>query len=96
MDSAEIVLVSKTYESDNIGNQIAQRNVRKVFAQIGSITQKEFSVAGQMGLKTELKAVVWKFEYAGEEAVILNDTEYAIYRTYIIGDKIELYLTKEL
>ena len=45
MDSAEIVLVSKTYESDNIGNQIAQRNERKVFAQIGSITQKEFSVA---------------------------------------------------
>ena len=96
MDSAEIILVSKTYASDSIGNQIAQRAEKKVFAQIGSITQKEFSAAGQMGLKTELKAVVWKFEYSGEEAVILNDTEYAIYRTYVNGDKIELYLTKEL
>ena len=96
MDSAEIILVSKTYASDSIGNQIEQRAEKKVFAQIGSITQKEFSAAGQMGLKTELKAVVWKFEYSGEDAVILNDTEYAIYRTYVNGDKIELYLTKEL
>lgn len=90
-------LINKTYTSDEIGQQIPTETIKTVFADIQSISQKEFFQAGQSGLKPQYKILIWGFEYSGETAVELDSKRYSVYRTFLRNDeKIELYLTEKV
>jgi hypothetical protein len=85
-----------TYESDEIGNRKLSPKEKAVFAKVVSASSAEFWRAGQTGLGADYKAEVWSFEYNGEVQVRFNNALYDVYRTYVRGDKTELYLRKAI
>jgi SPP1 family predicted phage head-tail adaptor len=89
-------LISKTYSSDDIGNQIETAAEKEIYCTIESISQSEFFASGQTGLKPEYKLIMWRFEYNGAKNVKLQGKTYSIYRTYCNNDKIELYLSEKV
>lgn len=70
----------------------------KVLAEIESITQKEYSAAGEKGVKPAHKIVMWRYEYNNETELELDGQRLTIYRTYnkTTEDRIELYAEKRL
>lgn len=85
---AEITLISRINATED--------KKTKVFADIESITQKEFSTAGEKGIKPALKIVMWRHEYNSETELECNGQRLTVYRTYdrITENKIELYTEK--
>lgn len=56
------------------------------YAEVKSVTQKEFYEAAAKGFKAEIKAVLpAKEEYSNEEQVIINGVVYDVIRTYEAG-----------
>lgn len=96
MNEVKISLLSSKYEDDELGNQIPVHTEKPVFAKILSASSAEFWKAGQTGLGADYKATIWNFEYSGEGKVKYADTVYEVYRTYVVGDRIELYLRKAI
>ena len=91
-----IFLLSESFETDEIGNDVSVKNENAVWAELNSISQSEFSAAAQNGLKPEYKVRMWYSEYNGEKLVKINSKIYKIYRTYKTSDLIELYVEEDL
>lgn len=91
-----IDLIGKSKKSvDSIGQIIQQEEKTSVFADVESISQSEFLAAGQNGHKPELRFLVWRADYSGQQYVDYNGKRYSIYRTYeAINGRIELYAEK--
>jgi len=70
---------------------------REVFAEIQSITMNEFYSAASVGMTPNAKAIVWAFEYHGEQILEIGGQRYKVYRTYQVptGNKMEIYYTFE-
>lgn len=96
MNEFKILLLKSSYESDELGNQIPITTETPVIAKVISASASEFWKAGQTGLGADYKAIVWSFEYSGEEKVKYADMLYEVYRTYEVGGKTELYLRKTI
>lgn len=96
VDEVKIKLLTSVFEEDAIGNQKQTYTEKTVFARIVSASSTEFWKAGQTGLTADYKAIIWRFEYHGEGRVEYAGTIYEIYRTYVVGDKIELHLRKAI
>lgn len=99
--STPIVLISKTYTIDSIGQQIATETRRSVYAKMQSVTRSEFFAAGEDGIKPSLVATMFEPDYQGEEIcelTMFGHTDiYTIYRTYLrSSDTLELYLEKRV
>lgn len=99
--SVELILISKTYTEDAIGQQIAAETRRSVYANVRSVSRAEWQAAGGMGLKPEFMATMFAPEYEGEdlcELTIFGATNtYSIYRTYLgANELLELYLEKKV
>jgi len=91
-----IFLISNTIIEDGIGNQIPQEALREVFCNIDSISQTEYFQASQAGLKSQLKIIIFEFDYNGEKIVEYNAKRYSIYRTFLRdNERIELYLASK-
>lgn len=71
---------------------------REIFAEIQSVTRAEFFQAQQAGMSVDGKAIVWAFEYKGEQILVLDTQRFAIYRTYQVpgSKKMELYYMSEV
>lgn len=63
-------------------------------AELKNIGQREFFSAGQMGMKPEMVADVFLWDYNYQTSLLYNGTKYHVYRTTVHGDYISLYLTK--
>lgn len=87
---AEITLISRINATED--------EKTKVLAEIESITQKEFSTAGEKGIKPAFKIVMWRHEYNNETELEHNGQHLTVYRTYdrITENKIELYTEKRV
>lgn len=103
MKEIDLILVSKTYDVDEIGQRIPVEKQKTVPALEDAITRNEWNTAGQNGIKAEKVVYTSVFNYEGEEIAIIDDVRYNIYRTYnssngrkITEDEIELYLRKEI
>ena len=105
MKEIDLILVSETYDPDEIGQRIPIESRRTVPAHEDSVTRNEWNAAGQNGIKAEKVVYTSTINYEGEEIAIINDVRYIIYRTYngpsygrhsITEDEIELYLRKEV
>ncbi len=86
----ELVLIKK------INTRDVERTT--VFAEVGSITQSEFTAAAQKELKPSCKFTIWNFEYGGQAEVEYKNEQYYVYRTYKLPDseRIELYAERRV
>ena len=99
MDRSDVLtLVSQSYtpdHTDELGQLIPVEEKREVFCSVGSVSFAEWSEGGRQGLRPELRATMFLYDYNGEDTAIYRDCRYAVYRTYIgKNDTIELYLER--
>lgn len=64
-----------------------------VYAEVSSITQREYEVAGQKDVKPSYKFTIWEFEYNGQTELEYEGNLLTVYRTFKQPntEKIELY-----
>ncbi len=84
-------LVEVEIIEDGLKNQIEHRIPRRVFCGELPVYSSEISNAGNIGIKAEKLIAIDFEEYNNEKYLIYNSREYTIYRTYRVGDYIELY-----
>lgn len=101
--SDEIELISKTYTMDGLGQQIEAEATRAVFCDLQSVGGSESTRERQAGIHASARAVVHAEDYDHEAEVnvltgnaVINAGKYAVYRTYLNGDTVELYLTESV
>lgn len=97
MDRSDVLtLISVAYTTDGIGQRIPTETEKQVYCKVRSVSQSEWFEAGRNGLKAELQATMFAYDYSGEEICEYNGKRYGIYRTYLRGtDEIELYLERK-
>ncbi len=94
---ADINLISRTFTSDTIGQQVATETIKTVVAELKSINRSEWVAAHQVGYNPVVTAIVSAFDYNNEEIVEINSERYVVYRTYSRKDDyIELMLRKKV
>ena len=90
-----IYLVSEKFERDENGVMVATMTKRKVYANIDSVTGRDWFEGGRNGLNPQYRMTMFAFDYEGEEVLEYNGQTYAIYRTYLTKhSQIELYVEK--
>lgn len=93
----KLSLICNNYITDRIGQLIPVEDKKEVFCDVISISSKEFSNAGVLGLKPVIAFKIWTNEYNGEETVEYNDVRYSVYRTYNNStNRTELYCEKKV
>ena len=94
---ADINLISMTFTSDTIGQQVATETIKTVVAELKSINRSEWVAAHQVGYNPVVTAIVSAFDYNNEEIVEIDSERYVVYRTYSRKDDyIELMLRKKV
>lgn len=94
---ADINLISRTFTSDTIGQQVATETIKTVVAELKSINRSEWVAAHQVGYNPVVTAIVSAFDYNNEEIVEIDSERYVVYRTYSRKDDyIELMLRKKV
>ena len=89
----KIIYLLKTKNSVNeIGDPIKTIEKVKRYAEVESVRQSEVYQAAAVGLKAEIMAVIWKFEYNREMFFEYEGKNYKIIRTFVRKkeEKIEL------
>ena len=66
-----------------------------VFCTVSSLYMRDTYAAFQAGIKPAWKISIFYGDYDGELSVEYDGIEYSVYRTYVEGDNIELYLRKD-
>ena len=93
----DINLISRTFASDTIGQQVATETIKTVVAELKSINRSEWVAAHQVGYNPVVTAIVSAFDYNNEEIVEIDSERYVVYRTYSRKDDyIELMLRKKV
>lgn len=94
--SVVITLISETVlENDLHVPQAVQQTERDVFADVTSVTGREWFDGGRNGIVPEYRITLFKYDYAGEQILRYNGITYQIYRTYDRRtDELELYVHK--
>ena len=95
-----IALIGSSVEVDALGQQkLVGRD--EVYAEVTSVSSKEYvtlgttnvkAPAGSHVVKEMLRVVVFRCEYNGQRKVEYNGVTYTVYRTYLKGKDIELYV----
>lgn len=91
-----IKLIGKSYTIDESGNQIAVDTARTVFCKVNSATRTEFYNAAQVNMHPNYVFTLSHYkDYLNEPEIEYTDwtgttKRYAITRTYINGDSIDL------
>lgn len=93
----DINLISRTFITDEIGQQVATETIKTVVAELKSINRSEWVAAHQVGYNPVVTAIVSAFDYNNEEIVEIDSERYVVYRTYSRKDDyIELMLRKKV
>ena len=83
------------YTKDADGNEIAREQSVTVFGSQESVYAAEFFNAGKLGIKPSCMVKIYSDEYHGEKYLSVDSGDrLSVYRTYDIGEKIELYCTE--
>jgi len=88
-------LISETFKSDPIGVRKPTETARDIIVFAKSISRSEWSAAARQGLRTAAVLTTAAVNYNDEKIVEYNGKRYGIYRTYLVGDDIELYLEEK-
>lgn len=95
MISGTAKLIAKTYTYDSIGQAVETESYTEIFVEERSITRTEWAEAGRVGHNPSIQLVTPYMNYNNQEEVEYKGVRYSIYRTYLNGDNIELYLEKK-
>ena len=94
--SAVINLIGVERVQDALGIWRSVPYSKEVFAQVDSITQREFFEAGRNGLNPEFRFTIFFGDYHDEPIVEYDGKQYSVYRTYYgRNDKLELYVERK-
>lgn len=89
----EITLIARTYQKDDIGQIVPLADTeRTIECKISSVGRNEWLTAHQGGYEAQYMMEVFGASYNGEKKAKFNGKTYDIYRTFAIGDRMELYL----
>lgn len=97
MDRSTVIkLIGVTRAQDDYGVWRPTRTSTQVYAQVDSVTQREFFEGGRNGLNPEFKFTMFFGDYNNEPIVEYNGEQFAVYRVYHgHNDKIELYVERK-
>ena len=93
MQSNTSNLISLVITQDSIGNSIKTETSTTIFVDEYSIGAKEFYSAAQSGFRPDILLKTFVGNYNNQTLVDYKGKRYTIYRTFIKGDVIEMYLT---
>lgn len=94
--TAILTLISEEQVQDELGVWHTTTSERDVFCEVNSVTRSEFFEGGRNGLNPEFELRMLASDYDGERICVLNEKQYAIYRTYLRkDDMIELYVIRK-
>lgn len=98
MDRSKVIyLISETFAPDGMNIYEPTQTSRKVFAQVDSVTGREWFEGGRNGLNPELRIRMFRPDYNGEQILEYNSVRYEIYRTYETRDDgIDLYVQRRV
>ena len=89
-------LISETFVSDAVGNQIPATSGTEVFCGELAITEREFYDAAQAGIRPETAVIVNSMDYDGQLKVSFKGITYSVIRRYPrIDEFTELYLQRK-
>lgn len=92
-----IKLIEETVSYDDLGVAHTEQSYHYAYAEIGSIGAKEYwASTGDHTVKPEARAKVFRYDYHGEKHCEIEGTQYHIYRSFIEGDFVSLYLEKRV
>jgi SPP1 family predicted phage head-tail adaptor len=78
----ELILIKKTHNDDDVGNQIPQEVKTTVLCNKKSISRAEFYLAKTTDLKPSLELEVNRYDYNKETEVEFYGKRYKIIRVY--------------
>lgn len=92
-----IILVAETFSKNEYGVPVPIPLPREVFAEVKSVSRREFFEAGRNGLNPQLQFTVFAGDFNGETICRYNGDQYSIYRSYWIpgSDYVELYVERK-
>ena len=86
------VLIAQTVTYDAIGQPIPRETETEVYVEERAITRQEWAEAGRNGFNPVTELVTPFMNYNNDRIVRYKGQRYSVYRTYLHGDNIELYL----
>ena len=97
----EITLIkpaSREQDAMGVWRSIGESSRPGILARKDSASRAEFSAAGQVGPRAELRFTINEVEYQGETVCEWDGKRYAIYRDYHVPgtDDLELYVQREV
>lgn len=89
-------LVTKTFTKDEYGvSTPTEVIIPDIPCEVKSATAAEWFEGGRQGLNPDKTFIIRQLEYNYQETVIYDSIRYAVYRTYLKGDDIELHCQRE-
>lgn len=88
----ELTLIKQTWDYSVSDDPVPAESELVVFGTISSIGREDWYNAGRDGLKPSFVFTTAACNYSGERIAKYNGHKFAIYRTYLLDDRIELYL----
>lgn len=94
MRSSVCKLIAETFVQDEYGVMRSSERETEVFCDITSVSASEWFNGGRNGLNPEKRVKIFLYDYDGEKVVEIEGDRFTVYRTYVDGDEIELYLER--
>lgn len=101
--SDEITLVTETKTQNALKQFVTSKTKKTVYCDLQSVSSTEEYNAGQGGHKSSGRAIVHTEDYSGQTLVevvdgneIMSAGPYDVYRRFLNGDTIELYLEERV
>lgn len=88
-------LVSVSTVKNAYGEDIDTETQAQVFASLSDVGRAEFFRASELALAPQFIARTAAINYSGQRILDYGGQRYAIYRTYVDGDYVELYCEKK-
>jgi len=90
-----VQLIAVSHEQNDIGELVEVETARTVMATLDDIGRSEFFQASAMEFAPSFVCRTAAINYGGETVLEHDGVRFAIYRTYLDGDTIELYAQKK-
>lgn len=92
--SDTIDLIAETVTIGDDGVPSTAETSATVFCEVTSVGANEWFEGGRNGLNPQYRFIIFTGDYHDEEICVFHGKRYRIYRTYIDGDRTELYAEK--
>lgn len=91
----DVTLISGGSEKDALRQTVSDGVRRTVYGKVTSVSGSEFTNAGILGIRAELRVLVYAPDYNNELIAEIDGIRYSVYRTFCNqSNRVELYLTK--